>query len=143
EAYYRYWMHMAHHDNPGHVGIRTKTHKLIFYYGVNYKGEYQTPPAWELYGLEKDPHENVNVYDHPDYAELVVELKSRLAQLRQRVGDTGEDYPEVEAVVQEFWDYDGEDRAKAIELSAAFKAVREKELADRAAKQKAKGKGKK
>ncbi|MEM7785488.1 MAG: sulfatase-like hydrolase/transferase, partial [Planctomycetota bacterium] len=23
-AYYRYWMHMAHHDNPGHVGIRTK-----------------------------------------------------------------------------------------------------------------------
>jgi len=28
EAYYRYWMHMAHHDNPGHMGIRTKTHTL-------------------------------------------------------------------------------------------------------------------
>ncbi|GAH09821.1 unnamed protein product, partial [marine sediment metagenome] len=30
-AYYRYWMHMAHHDNPGHVGIRTKEFKLIYY----------------------------------------------------------------------------------------------------------------
>ncbi|MEM6277942.1 MAG: sulfatase [Verrucomicrobiota bacterium] len=140
EAYYRYWMHMAHHDNPGHVGIRTKTHKLIFYYGVNYEGGYQTPPAWELYDLEKDPHENVNVYDDPEYAELVGELKGRLAKLRERVGDTGEDYPEVEKVIEEFWDYDGEDRAKAIEISAAFKAVREKELAERGAKQKAKGK---
>ena len=39
EAYYRYWMHMAHHDNPGHVGIRTKDFKLIFYYGCDYKAE--------------------------------------------------------------------------------------------------------
>ena len=23
-TYYRYWMHMAHHDNPAHVGLRTK-----------------------------------------------------------------------------------------------------------------------
>ena len=44
EAYYRYWMHMAHHDNPAHLGIRTKTHKLIYYYGCNYDGGYRTPP---------------------------------------------------------------------------------------------------
>ena len=54
-AYYRYWMHMAHHDNPGHVGIRTKEHKLIFYYGCTYKGDEQTPPGWELYNLKNDP----------------------------------------------------------------------------------------
>ena len=34
-AYYRYWMHMAHHDNPGEMAIRTKTHKLIYFYGCD------------------------------------------------------------------------------------------------------------
>lgn len=33
-AYYRYWMHMAHHDNPAHYGIRTRDLKLIFFYGL-------------------------------------------------------------------------------------------------------------
>jgi len=42
-AYYRYWMHMAHHDNPGEMAIRTKTHKLIYFYGCNYEGKEQTP----------------------------------------------------------------------------------------------------
>tara|TARA_R110002096_G_scaffold23303_18_gene74290 strand:+ start:113 stop:1783 length:1671 start_codon:yes stop_codon:yes gene_type:complete len=129
EAYYRYWMHMAHHDNPGHVGIRTKDHKLIFYYACNYEGEYSTPPAWELYDLKEDPFENKNVYDDDAYAEVVTDLKARLIKLRKRIGDTGEDFPEVEAVIQEFWDYDGADKAKAIELSNQFKAVREAELA--------------
>ncbi len=30
-TYYRYWMHLAHHFNPAHIGIRTKTHKLVYY----------------------------------------------------------------------------------------------------------------
>ncbi|MCB1228774.1 MAG: sulfatase [Verrucomicrobiae bacterium] len=131
EAYYRYWMHMAHHDNPGHVGIRTKQYKLIFYYGCDYQGGYRTPPAWELYDLKKDPNEIVNQYDNPEYAEVVADLKPRLAALRKRVGDTGEDYPKAEAVIQEFWDYDGEDRAKAIEISNQFLEVRRAELAKR------------
>lgn len=136
EAYYRYWMHMAHHDNPGHVGIRTKTHKLIYYYGCNYEGEYQTPPAWELYDLEKDPTEIVNQYDNPAYADVVAELKTRLADLRKRVGDDGSDFPKAEAVLQEFWDYNGEDRAKAIEISNQFLKTRLAELEARAQKQK-------
>jgi len=136
EAYYRYWMHMAHHDNPACVGIRTKRHKLIYYYGCDYEGKYRTPPAWELYDLENDPGETVNLYDDPDHRDVVDDLKTRLAGLRERVGDTGEDYPAVEAVIQEFWDFDAEDRAKAIELSKQFLAVREKELAERRAKQK-------
>jgi arylsulfatase A-like enzyme len=32
-TYYRYWMHMAHHDNPAHYGLRTERYKLIFFYG--------------------------------------------------------------------------------------------------------------
>jgi arylsulfatase A-like enzyme len=119
-AYYRYWMHMAHHDNPGHVGIRTKTHKLIFYYGANYQGQAQTPPGWELYNLKSDPHETINQYDNPEYAPLVKTLKRQLAALRTAVGDTGEHFPRCEAVIQDFWDYDADDRARAVALSATF-----------------------
>lgn len=127
-AYYRYWMHMAHHDNPGEMAIRTKTHKLIYFYGVNYQGEYQTPPAWELYDLTRDPDERTNVYDHPDYRPVRQQLKDQLAGLRTEIGDDGSHFPACEAVVQEFWDYDDADRAKAIEISHQFKAVREGEL---------------
>lgn len=128
EAYYRYWMHMAHHDNPGHLGIRTKTHKLIYYYGCNYDGGYRTPPGWELYDLVKDPFETQNVYEEPQHKKLVVELKSRLAALRTRIGDDGSHFPKCEAVVQEFWDYDQDDRTKAIEISHQYRARREAEL---------------
>lgn len=129
-AYYRYWMHMAHHDNPAHVGIRTKTHKLIYYYGCNQDGGYQTPAGWELYDLVADPHETRNLYDDPASAELVIGLKQQLAETRIRVGDDGSHFPECEKVVQEFWDYDEADRTRAIEVSHAFLARRLKELED-------------
>ncbi len=131
EAYYRYWMHMAHHDNPGHVGIRTKKHKLIFYYGAKYDGSYRTPPAWELYDLAKDPAENVNVYDDPAYVDTVADLKERLAALRTRIGDTGEDFPDLEGILQDFWAYDSDDKAEAITISNEFLSLREQELANR------------
>ena len=124
-AYYRYWMHMAHHDNPGHLGIRTKKHKLIYYYGCDYKGENQTPPGWELYDLENDPKEVTNQYDNPDYAETVQSLKAQLAGLRKQNRDDGSDYPKVEEIVQEFWDYDEEDRFKAVEISHEYRVKME------------------
>jgi N-acetylglucosamine-6-sulfatase len=131
EAYYRYWMHMAHHDNPGHVGIRTKTHKLLFYYGCNDKGQNQTPPGWELYDLKNDPTEIVNQYDNPKYAGIVTDLKHRLAKLRQRVRDTGDDFPAAEAVIQEFWDYDERDRRKAVEISHRYLRLKQKSTSGR------------
>ena len=129
EAYYRYWMHMAHHDNPGHMGIRTKTHKLIYYYGCNYDGGYQTPPGWELYDLVNDPKEMTNIVDDPENAELVKDLKDRLAKLRLKVGDDGSHYPECEKIVQEFWDYDDADREKATQISHEYYQRRSEELA--------------
>ena len=128
EAYYRYWMHMAHHDNPGHVGIRTKEYKLIYYYGADYQGGNQTPPAWELYDMKRDPFELNNIYDHPDYGQKVIKLKERLAALRKRVGDDGQDFPKTEKVLQEFWNYDSKDREKAKKISADFLKRRLKEL---------------
>ncbi|MEM7397156.1 MAG: sulfatase/phosphatase domain-containing protein, partial [Verrucomicrobiota bacterium] len=116
---------MAHHDNPGEMAIRTKTFKLIYFYGCDYKGENQTPPAWELYNLSKDPSELNNVYDHPEYAGVREQLKQQLADLRKSIGDDGSHYPACEKVVQEFWDYDDADREKAVKIAEAFKVRRE------------------
>ena len=128
EAYYRYWMHMAHHDNPAHVGIRTKTHKLIYYYGCNYDGGYRTPPGWELYDLRSDPTETKNIYDDPSQQSLVADLKSRLASARERVGDDGSHFPKCEEVVNRFWDYDDADRKDAALISHEFLKRRLDEL---------------
>ncbi|WP_149496366.1 sulfatase family protein [Roseiconus lacunae] len=127
-AYYRYWMHMAHHDNPAHLGLRTKTHKLIYFYGCNYDGGYQTPPGWELYDLVNDPHETKNLIDDPGNAELVLRLKQQLAEMRRQIGDDGSHHPKSEAIVQEFWDFDEEDREKAVQLSRRYLQQRLQEL---------------
>ena len=133
-AYYRYWMHMAHHDNPGEMAIRTKSHKLIYFYGCDYKGENRTPPAWELYDLKKDPQEVNNVYDDPAYADVRDRLKTELADLRKNVGDDGSLHPQCEKIIQEFWDYDEADRLKAIQISHEFRASREAMLEARGRK---------
>ena len=127
-AYYRYWMHMVHHDNPSHLGIRTKDYKLIFYYGMGRDDKMlRTPPAWELYDLKKDPHEMVNIYGDPKAAKVVSDLKNQLAERRKEIGDDGADYPLLEAVVQEFWDYDASARFKAEQISHALRALKESE----------------
>ena len=129
-AYYRYWMHMAHHDNPAHLGMRTKRYKLIYFYGCNYQGGYQTPADWELYDMKNDPHETKNLYHNPKHAKLAQSLKGWLAKVRKRVGDDGSHYPECEKVVQEFWDYDEADQAKARKISTQYLERRKGELGD-------------
>lgn len=124
-AYYRYWMHMAHHDNPGEMAIRTKTHKLIYFYGCNYEGQDQTPAAWELYDLVKDPSELHNVYGKAEYAAVQTKLKEQFKELRIQVGDDGSHFPECEKVVQQFWDYDAEDVKAAVKISHEYRARRE------------------
>lgn len=117
ETYYRYWMHMAHgHPNPAHFGIRTKKYKLIFYYGMDYTNIHKekivqgkdgnrfwgnTPAAWELYDLEKDPMEMVNQYSNLEYATIASNLKQRLLSLRKEIGDTDEHFPEIKEVFDE------------------------------------------
>jgi len=127
-AYYRYWMHMAHHDNPAHIGIRTKRYKLIYFYGCNYQGEYQTPAGWELYDMKKDPQETKNIYDDPKNAKLVISLKNWMAKLRKKVGDDGSHYPACEEIVQEFWDYSEADQEKARKISREYLSRRKAEL---------------
>ncbi len=102
--YYRYWMHMNAHDNPAHYGIRTKKHKLIFFYGLplDANGAVQEPtiPGWELYDLEKDPFELNNVYNDPAYVDVVVTLKIELYRLKEMYGDNDEKYPDLVEVCE-------------------------------------------
>ena len=127
-TYYRYWMHRAHHDVPAHFGIRTKSHKLIFFYGQHYldnppasfgayddppgvrytperqPSNFATPPAWELYDLEKDPQELNNVYKDPFYANVVRDLKAELKRQRELYNETDEAYPRLAALIEKHWD---------------------------------------
>jgi arylsulfatase A-like enzyme len=90
--YYRYWMHLAHHNVPAHYGIRTPHHKLIYYYGealgTTESIDEPTEPEWELFDLERDPAEMRNVYDDPAYADVVRELTGELHRLKSQYGDT-------------------------------------------------------
>lgn len=129
-AYYHYWMHMASHDNPGHIAIRTKQYKLILFYGAAMDAtEAQTPPAWELYDLKRDPKEDNNVYDNPEYAGVVVELKEELKQRRAELGEDDPKFP-FNRVINEFWDYDQADQAKAIDISHRYRVFAENESLD-------------
>jgi arylsulfatase A-like enzyme len=98
---------MAHHDNPAHYGIRTKGYKLIFFYGLplDVRGAVKRPttPYWELYDLRKDPHEMNNVYGDPAYAEVVGKLKAELLEIKERVGDADDKYPELMKVREQYW----------------------------------------
>ncbi len=90
--YYRYWMHLAHHGVPAHYGVRTRQHKLIYYYGqpLGSAGAINKPtdPEWELFDLVKDPHEMNNVYNDPSYAGVVKQLKAELDRLQKYYKDT-------------------------------------------------------
>ena len=91
--YYRYWMHGdGSHNVYAHYGIRTRRHKLIYYYadglGQPGTGTETHPPEWELFDLEKDPRELNNVYDDPAYAGVAAELTRELHRLQAEVGDT-------------------------------------------------------
>ena len=110
------------------MAIRTKTHKLIYFYGCDYEGKNQTPPAWELYDLSTDPNELTNLYGNPEYSKIQNDLKSKLEQIRADIGDDGSHYPNCERVVQEFWDYSEADQRKAIQISSEFRQKREKML---------------
>ena len=89
--YYRYWMHKAHHNVYAHYGVRTDRYKLIYYYAdaLDQPGAIDETyePEWELFDLETDPYELMNVYDDPTYADIRAELTDELHRLQAEAGD--------------------------------------------------------
>lgn len=81
-VYYHYYEYPAEHAVKRHYGIATKEYKLIhFYYNVD---------QWELYDRAKDPNETNNVYDDPEYAQVVADMKQKLEELRKKYKDSDE-----------------------------------------------------
>ncbi|MBT29800.1 MAG: sulfatase [Thalassobius sp.] len=81
-VYYHYYEYPAIHMVKRHYGIVTKEYKLAhFYYDVD---------EWELYDRLKDPQELNNVYNDPAYADVVKDLKEKLADLRVKYKDSEE-----------------------------------------------------
>jgi arylsulfatase A-like enzyme len=76
---YEYYEFPGPHSVRKNRGIRTDRYKYIHYY--------EQPEEFELYDLEKDPLEKVNLYGKPEYAELTKKLRDRLEELRKETGD--------------------------------------------------------
>ena len=91
--YYRYFENDdINHHAFAHYGIRTETHKLIYFYndglGLPGSSPHTYPPEWEMYDLDADPHELVNIYHDPAHHDLREQLKAQLWQLQAELLDT-------------------------------------------------------
>lgn len=105
--YYRYWLHMAHHYNPAHYGIRTQDYKLVFFYGLpakeGSKKTKPTPPYWEMYDMKNDVLEMNNIYHDEKYKAVREQLKVQLLALKEQLGDTDESNAELMAIREKHW----------------------------------------
>lgn len=85
--YYRYYHDPGHHNTAAHYGVRTATHKLIYYWKKD---------AYELFDLVKDPTEQHNLLFNakeakkPEIAKLFAELKTELKNLQKEYKDDGQ-----------------------------------------------------
>ena len=57
------------------------------HYGKRTVDAYLHRPAFELYDLEKDPHEIVNLADDPNHALILAQLKEKLRAFQKNTGD--------------------------------------------------------
>jgi arylsulfatase A-like enzyme len=76
--YYRYYHDPGHHNTRAHLGVRTRTHKLIHFWKKD---------QWELFDLVKDPHELHNLHGQPGQEALTASLQAELRRLKREVKD--------------------------------------------------------
>jgi arylsulfatase A-like enzyme len=67
--YYRYYHDPGDHNTRAHYGVRTQTHKLIYFWKKD---------QWELFDLVHDPQELHNLYGQPGQEQLTATLKAEL-----------------------------------------------------------------
>jgi arylsulfatase A-like enzyme len=76
--YYRYYHDPGDHNTRAHYGVRTATHKLIYFWKKD---------QWELYDLVNDPFELHNLYGQPGQETLTAALKAELQKVKQAARD--------------------------------------------------------
>ncbi len=81
-VYYHYYEYPSVHMAKRHYGIVNKEFKLVhFYYDVD---------EWELYDRLNDPNEINNVYNNPEYSDIVNKLTQELKEIRVKYKDSEE-----------------------------------------------------
>ncbi|MFN7843970.1 MAG: sulfatase [Pirellula sp.] len=84
--YYRYYHDPGHHNTRAHLGVRTETHKLIYYWKEN---------QYELFDLTADPNEQENLLyqegamKNKKVGALFEQLKIELERLQAIYQDDG------------------------------------------------------
>ena len=76
--YYRYYHDPGDHNTRAHYGVRTRTHKLIYFWKKD---------QWELFDLVNDPYELHNLYGEPGQDALTATLKQELTRLKRELRD--------------------------------------------------------
>jgi arylsulfatase A-like enzyme len=76
--YYRYYHDPGDHNTRAHYGVRTATHKLIYFWKKD---------QWELFDLVRDPNELHNLYGQPGQEKLTQSLKAELQRLKAQMKD--------------------------------------------------------
>ena len=85
--YYRYYHSPGHHNTAAHYGVRSATHKLIYYWDKK---------AYELFDLVKDPTEQHNLLfsqsdsETPEIQKVFSELKAEITRLQKEYKDDGQ-----------------------------------------------------
>ena len=72
--YYAYYENDSVHEVPIHDGVRSDRYKLMYF---------PRGRQWQLFDLETDPQEMKSVHADPNYADVMVGMKSRLVDLRK------------------------------------------------------------
>jgi arylsulfatase A-like enzyme len=76
--YYRYYHDPGDHNTRAHYGVRTRTHKLIYFWKKD---------QWELFDLVNDPFELHNLYGQRGQEQLTATLKAELQKLKRALRD--------------------------------------------------------
>ena len=94
-VYYRYYHDPGDHNTAAHLGVRTATHKLIYYWRKD---------AYEMFDLTKDPTEQHNLLfdqaDEPAVAAKFAELKAEIVRLQKEYKDDGQ-YADLKTLPKE------------------------------------------
>ena len=73
DLYYHFYENPGFHGVARHYGVRGDRYKLVHYYEND---------EWELFDLETDPQDQVNLYNSAAHADVLKDMKVRLGKLR-------------------------------------------------------------